>query len=96
MNGIHKVEEKVATAVDGLLDVNHALTGPSEEDATSNVGGAMPHTGIVQAYFQRQLFGFLVVVVCLCVLIVRRKVHSGKRSKLRATKNRYTRLRQIV
>ena len=96
MNGIHKVEEKVATAVDGLLDVNHALTGPSEEDATSNVGGAMPHTGIVQAYFQRQLFGFLVVVVCLCVLIVWRKVHSGKRSKLRATKNRYTRLRQIV
>jgi hypothetical protein len=53
---------------------------------------------IFAGYFQRQLSLLFLVVVCLVILFLWRRVSSRKRNRVRAakTKNRYNRLRQIV
>ncbi|UPR03231.1 subtilisin-like serine protease [Chloropicon primus] len=51
---------------------------------------------IFEAYYQRQIYGFLVVIACLALLFLWKRISTSRRNKIKATKNRYTRLRQIV
>ena len=49
-----------------------------------------------RTYYQRQVVWLFVVLTCLALLLVWKRVSAARRSRARATKNRYARLRQIV
>ena len=49
-----------------------------------------------RTYYQRQVVWLFAVLTCLALLLVWKRVSAARRSRARATKNRYARLRQIV
>ena len=59
-------------------------------------GMVIDKANIFTSYFQRQLSLLFLLFVCVCLLVLWRRISSKKRSKARAAKNRYNRLRQIV
>ena len=60
----------------------------------AGANGGTESSGIFKMYFQRQVAVFLFVIVCVLLLFIWKK--RTRRNKVKATKNRYARLRQIV
>lgn len=54
------------------------------------------NSGIFRIYFQRQISVVIFVFVCIALVLIWKSIKGSRRSKVRATKNRYARLRQIV